>query len=187
VGARHVLIKGGHLAGEAVDVFFDGRSLVELRGARISTPHTHGTGCTLSAILAVELARGSRALEAVKTAKALITAAIELSFPLGAGHGPVNLYAAAARQISPQASARRGVFLRPPRRAKAEPCLMSAVRSAFLPAARVSRRKERKIATALFSSNGTGVRPDLKGRLSARAYNMMKTGYPLRRCERFNT
>jgi hypothetical protein len=54
----------------------------------------------------------------VKTAKALITAAIELSFPLGAGHGPVNLYAAAARQISPQASARRGVFLRPPKESK---------------------------------------------------------------------
>jgi hydroxymethylpyrimidine kinase / phosphomethylpyrimidine kinase / thiamine-phosphate diphosphorylase len=97
LGARHVLVKGGHLSGEAVDVFFDGRKLVELAGARIATPHTHGTGCTLSAILAVELARGSRPLEAVEKAKALITSAIQFSLPLGGGHGPVNLYVPATR------------------------------------------------------------------------------------------
>ncbi|MCU0242741.1 MAG: bifunctional hydroxymethylpyrimidine kinase/phosphomethylpyrimidine kinase, partial [Vicinamibacteria bacterium] len=55
-GARAVLVKGGHLKGDAVDVFFDGQSLVELCADRIDTPHTHGTGCTLSAAIAARLA-----------------------------------------------------------------------------------------------------------------------------------
>jgi hydroxymethylpyrimidine kinase / phosphomethylpyrimidine kinase / thiamine-phosphate diphosphorylase len=97
LGARHVLVKGGHLAGEAVDVFFDGRKIFEFPAARVLTRNTHGTGCTLSAVLAVELARGSRPLDAVEKAKTLITSAIRSSLALGAGHGPVSLYAAATR------------------------------------------------------------------------------------------
>jgi hydroxymethylpyrimidine/phosphomethylpyrimidine kinase len=99
MGARNVLIKGGHLSGDPVDVFFDGRKFFELAGERIVTPHTHGTGCTISAAIAVELAKGISTLEAVEKAKAFITAAIQFSLPLGQGQGPVNPYAPAAREI----------------------------------------------------------------------------------------
>jgi hydroxymethylpyrimidine/phosphomethylpyrimidine kinase len=99
MGAKNVLIKGGHLSGEPIDVFFDGREFYELRGVRVHTPHTHGTGCTISAAIAVELAKKSSALEAVKKAKAFVTSAIQFSFPLGHGQGPVNPYAYVAREI----------------------------------------------------------------------------------------
>jgi hydroxymethylpyrimidine/phosphomethylpyrimidine kinase len=99
MGARNVLIKGGHLSGKPVDIFFDGRKFHELVGERIATPHTHGTGCTISAAIAVELARGNSALEAVQKAKAFITSAIQFSLDLGRGQGPVNPYAPAAREI----------------------------------------------------------------------------------------
>jgi hydroxymethylpyrimidine/phosphomethylpyrimidine kinase len=99
MGARNVLIKGGHLTGDAVDVFFDGRKFHELAAERIATRHTHGTGCTISAAIAVELAKGNSALDAVKKAKAFVTSAIQFSLPLGQGKGPVNPYAPAAREI----------------------------------------------------------------------------------------
>ncbi len=99
MGAKNVLIKGGHLSGAPVDVFFDGREFTDLRSVRIRTPHTHGTGCTISAAIAVELAKGSSALEAVEKGKAFVTSAIQFSLPLGHGQGPVNLYAYFAREI----------------------------------------------------------------------------------------
>jgi len=99
MGARNVLVKGGHLSGKAVDIFFDGRKYHELAAERIATPHTHGTGCTISAAIAVELARGRSPLEAVQKAKAFITSAIQFSLPLGRGQGPVNPYGPAAGQI----------------------------------------------------------------------------------------
>jgi hydroxymethylpyrimidine kinase/phosphomethylpyrimidine kinase len=99
MGARNVLIKGGHLSGNPVDVFFDGQKFYSLRGVRIPTPHTHGTGCTISAAIAMELAKGSSALEAVEKAKAFVTSAIQFSLPLGHGQGPVNPYAYVAREI----------------------------------------------------------------------------------------
>jgi hydroxymethylpyrimidine kinase/phosphomethylpyrimidine kinase len=99
MGARNVLIKGGHLSGNPVDVFFDGKKFYDLQGVRISTPHTHGTGCTISAAIATELAKGSPALEAVEKAKAFVTSAIQFSLPLGRGQGPVNPYGYLAREI----------------------------------------------------------------------------------------
>jgi len=99
MGAKNVLIKGGHLSGEPIDVFFDGRKFYEFKSPRIPTPHTHGTGCTISAAIAVQLAKGSSVLEAVEKAKAFVTSAIQFSLPLGRGHGPVNPYAPAAREI----------------------------------------------------------------------------------------
>jgi len=99
MGAKNVLIKGGHLPGEPVDLFFDGRKFYEFRSARIATPHTHGTGCTISAAVAVQLAKGSSALEAVEKAKTFVASAIQFSLPLGHGHGPINPYAPAAREI----------------------------------------------------------------------------------------
>jgi len=97
MGARNVLIKGGHLTGDPVDVFFDGRSFSEFSGPRLPSLHTHGTGCTLSAGIALELARGNSPKAAVEKAKSFITSAIQFSFPLGQGIGPVNPYTPAIR------------------------------------------------------------------------------------------
>jgi hydroxymethylpyrimidine kinase/phosphomethylpyrimidine kinase len=97
MGARNVLVKGGHLAGPPVDVFFDGRKFLSLEGKRIATTHTHGTGCTLSAAIALELARGHSPRAAVQKAKSFIELAIRSSLSLGHGPGPVNPYAPAFR------------------------------------------------------------------------------------------
>jgi hydroxymethylpyrimidine/phosphomethylpyrimidine kinase len=90
LGPQAVLVKGGHLEGDPVDVFFDGRRLEELRAPRIDTRHTHGTGCTLSAAIAARLALGADALEAARGAKAYLTEAIRGAYALGRGAGPVD-------------------------------------------------------------------------------------------------
>jgi hydroxymethylpyrimidine/phosphomethylpyrimidine kinase len=89
LGARAVLIKGGHGSGPAVDLYYDGE-FVELRAERIVTPNTHGTGCTLASAIAAGLARGRSPLEAVREAKRYVTEALRAAFPLGHGHGPVH-------------------------------------------------------------------------------------------------
>jgi len=98
MGVRHVLMKGGHLEGEAVDLLRDGRGWQRFPAARISGRNTHGTGCTFSAAIAALLAQGRPLPAAVATAKQFITTAIERAVDLGAGHGPVNHFAA-ARQL----------------------------------------------------------------------------------------
>ena len=90
LGPRAVLVKGGHLEGDPVDVFFDGRRLEELRAPRIDTRHTHGTGCTLSAAIAARLALGDDTLSAARGAKAYLTEAIRGAYALGRGAGPVD-------------------------------------------------------------------------------------------------
>jgi hydroxymethylpyrimidine/phosphomethylpyrimidine kinase len=90
LGARSVIVKGGHLTGDAVDVFYDGERFLELPAPRIQTTSTHGTGCTLASAIAALLARGEPLEAAIKGAKAYVTAAIEHAFPLGHGHGPVH-------------------------------------------------------------------------------------------------
>jgi hydroxymethylpyrimidine/phosphomethylpyrimidine kinase len=90
LGARSVVVKGGHMAGDATDVFFDGERFVELPARRIETTSTHGTGCTLASAIAALLARGEPLEAAISQAKAYVTAAIERAFPLGHGHGPVH-------------------------------------------------------------------------------------------------
>lgn len=92
-GSTAVLVKGGHLDGEARDIFYDGSGFDELTSPRFHTKHTHGTGCTLSAAVAAELAKGYPLLEAVATAKTYITDAITNPIALGRGHGPVNHWA----------------------------------------------------------------------------------------------
>jgi hydroxymethylpyrimidine/phosphomethylpyrimidine kinase len=89
-GARAAVVKGGHLDGPAVDVFFDGQTFTELRAERITTRHTHGTGCTFSAAITARLARGDDLLTAVRGAKDYITRAIAQAPQLGGGHGPVE-------------------------------------------------------------------------------------------------
>jgi hydroxymethylpyrimidine/phosphomethylpyrimidine kinase len=89
-GVRAVLVKGGHLEGDAVDVFFDGTRMEELRAPRIDTINTHGTGCTLAAAIAARLALGDPLIAAVKGAKEYLTEAIRRSYSVGRGHGPVG-------------------------------------------------------------------------------------------------
>ncbi len=93
-GAGAALVKGGHLSeDEAVDLLWDGREERRWRRARISTRHTHGTGCTLSAGCAAGLARGLSLPEAVDRAIDFVTRAIASAPGLGDGHGPVNHFA----------------------------------------------------------------------------------------------
>jgi hydroxymethylpyrimidine/phosphomethylpyrimidine kinase len=91
-GARYVLVKGGHLAGDAIDVLFDGGRVHHLPARRIDTVNVHGTGCTTAAAIAAFLARGETVHDAVAAAKAYTTSAIEgaACWRLGAGHGPID-------------------------------------------------------------------------------------------------
>lgn len=90
MGARAAVVKGGHAEIDAIDVFCDGATLVEIPGERITTPHTHGSGCAFSAAIAAGLAKGRAPLEAVRDAKGFIARAITESIEIGRGHGPVN-------------------------------------------------------------------------------------------------
>jgi hydroxymethylpyrimidine/phosphomethylpyrimidine kinase len=92
-GAKTVLIKGGHAEGAAaVDVFLDGEGEMRLSTQRVLTRNTHGTGCTLSAAIAAELAKGASLRVAVTMAKAYVTAAIGAAdgLKIGKGRGPVH-------------------------------------------------------------------------------------------------
>jgi hydroxymethylpyrimidine/phosphomethylpyrimidine kinase len=93
LGARHVVVKGGHLKGMAIDVLYDGKRYDEIEGPRIETRNTHGTGCTFASAIATLLARGETIEEAVKKAKTFITMAIRSGLSLGRGTGPVNPFA----------------------------------------------------------------------------------------------
>ena len=90
LGARWVLVKGGHLPGDPVDVLFDGQSVRRFPAARVRVRHTHGSGCTLASAIACYLARGADVPDAVAQAKQYVTGAIEGGFPLGRGIGPVD-------------------------------------------------------------------------------------------------
>lgn len=94
LGARHVLMKGGHLEGDVVvDILFDGQAFHEISHERIQTRHTHGTGCTFSAALTAELAKGTPLVQAVEKANRFIFQAIATAPELGGGHGPTNHWA----------------------------------------------------------------------------------------------
>ena len=90
LGPRWVLVKGGHLPGEAVDLLTDGTDEHLYRAPRLANQHTHGTGCTLASALASRLALGDDVPVAVAAAKAYVTGAIAAGFGLGAGIGPVD-------------------------------------------------------------------------------------------------
>jgi hydroxymethylpyrimidine/phosphomethylpyrimidine kinase len=90
LGAKSAIIKGGHRRGSATDLFYDGRNFHALIASRVHTRHTHGTGCTFSAAIAANLAKGEKLEEAVTHAKRFITHAIRGGFPVGAGHSPVH-------------------------------------------------------------------------------------------------
>jgi hydroxymethylpyrimidine/phosphomethylpyrimidine kinase len=93
MGARAVLIKGGHDSGaESVDLLVGLHGIARLAAPRIETQNTHGTGCTLSSAIAAGLAKGMPLVEAAREAKAYVTEAIVAAngLTVGSGHGPVH-------------------------------------------------------------------------------------------------
>ncbi len=91
MGAKAVLIKGGHLASgdRVVDILYDG-NVRAFRGQRLETKNTHGTGCTLSAAITAQLAKGESLHAAVRRAIDYVHNAIASAPGLGSGHGPLN-------------------------------------------------------------------------------------------------
>jgi len=90
LGCKSVLLKGGHMLGDAVDVFYDGKEILHFTSSRIDTKNTHGTGCTLSSAIAANLALGHDMKDAIKKSKDYITTAIKHSLDIGHGVGPTN-------------------------------------------------------------------------------------------------
>jgi len=94
LGAKNVLVKGGHLEGDALDLLYlAGGEVREFSAPRIATRHTHGSGCTYSAAITAELAKGTALAEAVGRAKEFVTRAIQTNPNLGGGQGPLNHHA----------------------------------------------------------------------------------------------
>jgi len=93
LGPKAVLVKGGHLEGEPVDILFHEGKWIEFTAPRIDTRHTHGTGCTYSAAITASLALGQDLHAAISNAKRYITEAIRSNPGLGAGSGPLNHHA----------------------------------------------------------------------------------------------
>ncbi len=90
MGAKNIIIKGGHLDGDAIDILYNGKNYYTYTTERIQTKNTHGTGCTFSSAIASNLANGMNINDAVKYAKDYITNAIKYSLNIGKGHGPTN-------------------------------------------------------------------------------------------------
>ena len=91
LGCHAVLVKGGHLIGEnATDVLYCNGEWSLFEAERVETENTHGTGCTYSAAIATQLAHGKDLIDAINTAKAYITGAIQHALDIGHGHGPTN-------------------------------------------------------------------------------------------------
>jgi hydroxymethylpyrimidine/phosphomethylpyrimidine kinase len=91
LGAKNVLVKGGHLPGSPIDVLLAGREIIELRGKRITTPCTHGTGCALASAIATLLAQGHGLVESVRAAKACVANAIKHGLRVGKGVGVMGV------------------------------------------------------------------------------------------------
>ncbi len=90
LGPRYVLVKGGHLKREAMDLLWDGREFTRFSAPRIDSPNTHGTGCAYSAAIAAGLAKGLPLFEAVGSAKAYVSKAIREGFAPGRGMGTLR-------------------------------------------------------------------------------------------------
>jgi hydroxymethylpyrimidine/phosphomethylpyrimidine kinase len=94
LGSRHVIVKGGHLKDSATDLLWDGRAFTRYPAPRIESTSTHGTGCTFSSAIAAGLAQGCPLGEAVRAAKAYVTAAIREGFQAGRGVGTLRHFVA---------------------------------------------------------------------------------------------
>jgi len=91
-GAHYVVVKGGHLTEAAHDVVAGPEGITVLEAARVVTGNDHGTGCSLSAAIAAQLAQGAGVLDAVRAAKAYVARGLAggAGWRLGAGHGPID-------------------------------------------------------------------------------------------------
>jgi hydroxymethylpyrimidine/phosphomethylpyrimidine kinase len=89
-GPRTVLVKGGHLKDSATDILWDGKTFTRFPGERVPSTSTHGTGCTFSSAIAAGLARGRGLTDAIREAKAYVTAAIREGFQAGRGVGALR-------------------------------------------------------------------------------------------------
>jgi hydroxymethylpyrimidine/phosphomethylpyrimidine kinase len=94
LGPRYVLVKGGHLKGDAIDLLWNGKAFTAFRAPRIDSGNTHGTGCTLSAAIAAGRARGQAIGDAIRDAKAYVTRAIREGFAAGRGVGQLRHFIA---------------------------------------------------------------------------------------------
>ncbi|WHX41600.1 bifunctional hydroxymethylpyrimidine kinase/phosphomethylpyrimidine kinase [Mesobacillus sp. AQ2] len=116
LGAKNVVIKGGHdeETNESIDVLFDGKEFAYFSTSRIETNNTHGTGCTFSAAITAQLAKGSSVHQAVSVAKEFIQAAIAnpLMIGNGHGHGPTNHWAYNMKRESGASSCQESVLKR---------------------------------------------------------------------------
>ncbi len=100
MGVGYVVIKGGHGAEEmAIDLFYDGEQFETIIAQRINTKNTHGTGCTFSAAITAELAKGVQIFDAVQKAKTFIHLAIKHDLMIGSGHGPTNHWAYRKQEV----------------------------------------------------------------------------------------
>lgn len=91
LGARTVVIKGGHFTGpEVVNLLYDGQDFIEFATPRLETRHTHGTGCTFASAVAAHLARGLGIASAVDGATRYVAGAITNGLAIGNGTGPVD-------------------------------------------------------------------------------------------------
>ncbi len=90
MGAKSVVVKGGHRDGPPTDVLYDGERFLEFTTERIPSRNTHGTGCTFASAIAAGLAYGLDTPAAVAQAKEYVTAAIRAAYPIGQGHGPLH-------------------------------------------------------------------------------------------------
>lgn len=90
MGCKSVLIKGGHLKGDALDILYANNEFYYFTNKRIDTKNTHGTGCTLSSAIASNLALGEDITDSVKKGKDYVTIAIENALELGSGNGPTH-------------------------------------------------------------------------------------------------
>jgi hydroxymethylpyrimidine kinase / phosphomethylpyrimidine kinase / thiamine-phosphate diphosphorylase len=114
MGPQAVVIKGGHLAGDCIDLLYDNGGFTEFAAARIDTINTHGTGCTFASALAAKIALGFPLPAAVKMAKEFIQQAISHSFSMGKGYGPTDPFAPIAHSAGlwDSAAALQAAFLK---------------------------------------------------------------------------
>ena len=107
LGPRAVVITGGHLSDNAIDIVYDSENddLRELSSPKVDSAGTHGSGCAFSSAIAAYLAKGSTRLEAIKRAKQFTMQAINAALPIGAGPGPVNPGKSVDKQERPEAQA----------------------------------------------------------------------------------
>lgn len=92
LGPKNVLVKGGHLHDDALDVLWSEGRIHRFSTERVDTKNTHGTGCVFSAAITARLALGEELTSAIAKAKAFVTEAIRTNPGLGGGFGPINLH-----------------------------------------------------------------------------------------------